>query len=104
MTRSYPHLSVVKPALYRILVQGWLPDGWEDWFEGMLLTRMGSARDSNDSRTCEKIPDEASLLSGVVPDQAALLGMLQRLYAFGLPILKVEFVSQDEDGFVSLTN
>jgi hypothetical protein len=39
---------------------------------------------------------ETTLLTGTVPDQAALLGMLQRLYAFGLPILRVEQIPPED--------
>jgi hypothetical protein len=89
MILPFPHLSLAQPARYSILVQGWLGEGWEDWFEGMRLTRL--------ELRSEQWLAETSLLTGIVPDQAALLGMLQRLYTFGLPILKVEIISQDED-------
>jgi hypothetical protein len=96
MIHPYPHLSISQPARYRILVQGWLGEGWDDWFEGMRLTSLELAEDLNGSRPGKRFPAEMTLLAGLVPDQAALLGMLQRLYSFGLPLLKVELVSQDE--------
>jgi hypothetical protein len=64
-----------QPAAYRIQVQGRLSQRWADWFEGLAVTH----------------PDPmVTTLTGVVTDQAALLGILQRLYTLGLPLLLVE--------------
>jgi hypothetical protein len=91
MIRAYPHLSIDQPARYRILVQGWLSDGWEDWFEGMRLAHPGWV-DSHPPIPGEPLPGETTLLTGTVPDQAALIGILQKLYSFRLPILSVELI------------
>ncbi len=64
-----------QPAAYRIQVQGRLSRRWADWFEGFAVT--------NDALG-------VTTLMGVVADQAALLGILQRLYTLGLPLLLVE--------------
>lgn len=93
MSHAYPRLPIDQPAVYRILVQGWLSEGWEDWFEGLRLTHLGLGDEAHLSGTGEPPPAETTLLTGVVRDQAALLGTLQKLYSFGLPILNVQFVS-----------
>ena len=95
MIYSHSRLFIDQPAVYRILVQGWLSEGWEDWFEGMRLTHLGP-EEAHPAGTGAPPPPETTLLTGAVPDQAALLGALQRLYSFGLPILRVELVSPGE--------
>lgn len=64
-----------QPAAYRIQVQGRLSPRWAGWFEGLVATDDGA---------------EVTTLTGVVADQAALLGVLGRLYTLGLPLLLVE--------------
>jgi hypothetical protein len=41
-----------------------------------------------------------TVLGGSLPDQAALIGILQGLYALGLPLLLVECVEGDDEGRV----
>ena len=96
MARAYPHLSMDQPVVYRILVQDRVSDGWRDWFEGMHLTHVVLSCGEGTAETNPAQPIHATLLTGLVPDQAALLGMLQRLYSFQLPILRVEVVSPNE--------
>jgi hypothetical protein len=59
---------------YAVRVRGHLGDRWAPWFEGFVLTRTG---------------DGATVLDGVVPDQAALHGVLCRLADLGLPLESV---------------
>src|SRR5688500_2600611 len=95
METQYPSLKIDEPAAYRILVQGWVSDRWEEWLERMNLTHPGSVPEDvsgGGAAPGESGPAVTTLLTGVLPDQAALLGTLQRLYAFGLPILRVELV------------
>jgi len=96
MTYSYPHLSMDQPVVYRILVLNRVSEGWKDWFEGMRLmhVNLGCEVDPLDTGSSRSL--EATLLTGPVPDQAALLGILQRLYSFQLPILRVEIISPNE--------
>jgi hypothetical protein len=90
MIRSYPRLTTGQPAVYRILIQGRLNDGWQDWFEGMDLTVLGVVEEGQPSSTQST---DRTILTGELPDQAALIGTLQRLYSIGMPILQVELVS-----------
>ncbi len=72
------HLSMNQPATYQIQVQGCLPEHWPDFFGHM-------------TAKVEKCGAETiTMLSGTVVDQAALHGVLQALYALGLPVLSVE--------------
>jgi len=70
---------------------------WEDWFGGLRVTPLELAQDPRPGGACSLGPVETqiTILTGQVEDQAALLGTLQRLYVFGLPILSLELVPPD---------
>ncbi|MCC7446219.1 MAG: hypothetical protein IT324_02325 [Anaerolineae bacterium] len=59
---------------YRIHVNGRLSDDWSDWFGALAMT-------------C--LPNGTTVLAGDLPDQAALLGILNRLHAVNLRLLAV---------------
>lgn len=65
---------------YEIRLKGHLASRWETWFDGLTLT-------------CES--DGTSLIAGVVVDQAALHGLLQRVRDTGLPLISVTPVDAD---------
>ena len=62
------------PTRYEIRLDGRLDPRWAAWFDGLTLT--------SDS-------DGTTALRGVVVDQAALHGLLQRLRDVGLPLISV---------------
>jgi len=63
---------------YEIEVQGRIGERWAHWFDDMSVTARGEAEGA------------ITTLIGGVADQAALLGLLQRLYTLGLPLLLVQ--------------
>ena len=65
------------PRIYEIEVQGRIGERWADWFDDLAV----DARDGAEG--------PVTTLTGSVADQAALLGLLQRLYTLGLPLLLV---------------
>ncbi|GIK37780.1 MAG: hypothetical protein BroJett011_16130 [Chloroflexota bacterium] len=71
-------LSLDRPATYQITIQGRLGADWSDWFEGMTMTTL---TDSSGTVT---------MLTGQVHDQAALHGLLNKLYGLGLPLLTID--------------
>jgi hypothetical protein len=71
-------LSLDQPGTYEIRVPGRLDDSWSEWFEGMTIT----VESSDDGPTI-------TTLTGVIKDEAALQGMLDRLYSLGLRLLSV---------------
>jgi hypothetical protein len=71
---------------YEIKVPGRLDDSWSDWVEGMTIT----VESGDDGPTI-------TTLTGVVADQAALQGLLSRLYSLGLPLLSVNLVQSDRE-------
>lgn len=70
-----------KTCIYEIKVEGHLADRWADWFEGLSI---------------QKNPDGVTTLCGALPDQAALLGLLNKLQALNLTLLSV-IKSQPEE-------
>ena len=78
-------LSLDRPATYQIKVPGYLSESWSDWVGGMTIT-VESEGDGPPVTT----------LTGVVTDQAALQGLLRRLYSLGLPLISVNWVGASE--------
>lgn len=64
-----------RPGMYEIRVKGNLDPKWSDWFDGMAILAK---------------PDDETVLTGQVADQAALHGMLAKIRDLGLPLLCVE--------------
>ncbi len=72
---------MMKPARYRIRVQGYLAQDWQEWFRGLAISH----------------PEEGvTALSGLLIDQAALHGILTQLYGLGFPLLSVHEVLADD--------
>jgi hypothetical protein len=70
------------PETYQIKVPGELNDNWSDWLTGMTIT---VARESGG------LP--VTTLTATL-DQAALQGLLRRLYALGLPLISVNCIER----------
>jgi len=70
-----------RPTFYQIRVKGHLDDTLASWFDGLTV----SNREEGDA-----------LLSGLLPDQAALQGILKRISDLGLTLISVNSV-QEED-------
>ncbi len=74
-------LRIYTPATYRIQVQGILDESWADRLGGMTITTATQADGA-----------PVSTLMDRLPDQAALLGVLNTLYDLHLPLLSVEYL------------
>jgi hypothetical protein len=59
---------------YEIKIKGYLDPRWSDWFGNLKLTHL----EGNET-----------LLSGLLPDQAALHGLLERIRDLNLTLLSV---------------
>ena len=77
MNVNKPKLTLYKPATYQIKVPGVLDEKWSDWNGGMTITV-----------EYDEYEQPYTILTGDV-DQAALQGLLRRLYGLGLPLLSV---------------
>jgi len=70
-------LTLDQPATYQIKVPGELDESWSDWIQGMTIAVEREGEDP-----------PVTTLTGTV-DQAALHGVLRRLYSLGLPLISV---------------
>jgi len=73
-----------QPANYEVQVQGCISERWADWFDDMSITI--------EQRDVAGQPGAGlpiTTLSGTLVDQAALMGLLQKLYSLGVPLLLV---------------
>ena len=84
MKKARRELALDQSATYEIRVPGELDPSWSDWAEGMTV-----------SVVSEEEGPPVTVLTGAVTDQAALQGLLRRLYSLGLPVLSVICVSVD---------
>jgi hypothetical protein len=62
------------PEHYEIKIKGHLDQRWSEWFAGLKLTLLES---------------DETLLSGLLPDQAALHGLLERIRDLNLTLISV---------------
>jgi hypothetical protein len=70
-----------EPATYRIGILGTLDKNWSDYCGGMTIKH---------DIVLNRYP--MTILTGMLADQAALIGVLNSLYDLGCPILSVECV------------
>jgi hypothetical protein len=63
-------------TFYEIKLAGHLDPRWSDWLDGMAITPLDETGET--------------LLSGPVPDQAALHGLLNRIRDLNLQLVSVE--------------
>jgi len=78
-------LTLDQPATYQIKVPGHLDEHWSEWAGGMTIT-VESEGDGPPVTT----------LTGTIADQAALQGLLRRLYSLGLPLISVNWLDIEE--------
>jgi hypothetical protein len=77
MSTDAPDSVTVGPDIYRIRVKGRLDPSWSEWLGGFTVH---SQRDDN------------TLLVGAVVDQAALQGILNKLFGMNLRLLSLKLV------------
>ena len=77
MSEVKQKLSLDRPATYQIKVPGELDKSWSEW-DGKITITVESKDDG----------PPVTILTGTF-DQAALQGLLRRLYSLGLPLISV---------------
>jgi hypothetical protein len=75
-------MKMDKACVYEIRVEGHLTDRWSDWFEGLAI--------HND-------PKGETTLSGLLTDQAALFGVLNKIHGLNLNLISVNRSSTREE-------
>ena len=83
-TFDYPKMGA--PAIYRIRVRGQLNPDLSDRIEGMRIENLAR----NDGKA-------ESALEGRLLDQAALSGVLNKLYELHLPVMAVDCLGGSDD-------
>ena len=68
-----------RPRHYHIQIKGELDLKWADWFDGFAIANKNGS----------------SILTGIVPDQAALHGMIGKIRDLGLPLMLVAEVNEE---------
>lgn len=63
-----------KPLFFHIRVKGHLENNWADWFDGLSISNQENGE---------------AVLSGRVPDQSTLYGILNRINNLGLRLISV---------------
>ena len=76
-------LTLDRPVTYQIKVPGHIGESWADWVGGMTIKVESEGDDP-----------PVTTLTGTL-DQAALHGLLRRLYSLGLPLISVNCVECD---------
>ena len=76
---------MTEQTTYQIRIQGWIGPHWADWFGGLAMTYEGTEDDSL-----------LTVLAGPVADQAALRGILCKLWDLNLTVLSVIQVEQEK--------
>jgi hypothetical protein len=62
------------PEYYEIKIKGHLDPSWSDWFSGLQLSNLEA---------------DETLLSGMLPDQSALHGLLERIRDLNITLISV---------------
>jgi hypothetical protein len=70
-----------KPTIYQIRVKGHLDSTLVEWFEGLTISNLEGGE---------------AVLSGSLPDQAALHGILKRISSLGISLISVNAASEQD--------
>ncbi len=81
MERYRPSSSSFEPATYQISVQGTLDKHLSAYYGGMTIEHRSDPK-----------RDAMTILTGLLKDQSALIGVLNSLHDTGYPILLVECI------------
>lgn len=73
-------ITLDRPVTYRIKVSGYLDGSWSEWAGDMVISVKSEDEDYY-----------ITVLTGTL-DQAALQGLLRRLYGMGMPLISVNCV------------
>jgi hypothetical protein len=78
--------------IYQIKVQGNVDASWSEWFEGMEIASAGA------STALPHASQPVTILTGPVADQAALRGVLCKLWDLNLTLISVRRLEAAQQG------
>ena len=84
MKTSKPH-SRENGGIYEIKIKGLLDEHWNQWFEGMTLK---SVENGESGQVC-------TLITGPIPDQPALHGLLAKIRDLNLTLISVHRINSE---------
>jgi hypothetical protein len=70
---------MAKQHRYEIRAEGWIGERWADWFDGVTITY-----------ECAVEGSPVTVLTALVPDQAALRSLLTKIWGLNLTVISVE--------------
>ncbi len=79
MERHPQHQQSDQDQIYEIKIQGELDEAWADWFHGMTITIQGNM----------------TTLRGTISDQAALRGILSKIWDLNLTLIAVNAIEHE---------
>lgn len=79
--------EVDRPAMYQITVYGKLNKRWSEWFNGMTIVH-----ETMSGRT------PTTTLTGLISDQAALRGLLTKIWDLGLVLISLTRLPASHEG------
>lgn len=79
MGHSYRKLNMYEPAVFRICIQGELDESWFEYFSAQSV-----------SAESDEAGNKVTVIISEPMDQAALVGLVNRLNAIGIPLISVE--------------
>ena len=82
MNEQKPKLTLYSPATYQIKIPGRMDESWVEWAKNIEI----SIETDDDG-------EEVTTLISIM-DQAALIGILRRLYSLGLPLILVKWLEK----------
>ncbi len=83
MDSSTPQTEIDHPDVYAIEVEGKLDNEWSDWFDGMEVNYLCASKTTS--------------IVGVVQDQAALRGLLNKIWNLNLSLISVIRLPSNDD-------
>ena len=86
MKTNKPHLPE-NGGIYEIKVKGLLDEHWNQWFEGMTLKSM---ENGESGQIC-------TLITGPIPDQPALHGLLAKIRDLNLTLISVHRINSEKN-------
>ena len=88
-------------AVYEIRIEGELDRSWEQWFSGLTISLESDSGQMAAAAGSTELPGDpagpsCTTLTGAVADQAALRGLLCRLWDLNLTVVSVRRVEGEE--------